>query len=315
MWQRAGTAPAAGSLRVAELFVQPIAILCHATQQQGQWRNVRTPRIHCHRVAGCPSPWSTAPTWPSWTAATPCCWMRTAGAHTQLFIAVLNTAARRRAAPSAARTTVPSHDPHPRCMPCSYEMPNDPDFRSSRLSLLDRGVTFAIAHVRGGGEMGRRWYETGKYLQVRVSGILFWMLMFVSEGVLPPVDVADFVVQRHRVCWRVGRQQHTAHVWVLARCHACPLHAVLSACSASNIAYRRRRTRSPTSLRVQSTWWPTSTPAPTGCASRAARASSAFTILRRAHYIAPRSLPCTTLTILRHQHLVSQPVSQSPGVL
>lgn len=40
---------------------------------------------------------------------------------------------------------------------CSYEMPNDADFRSSRLSLLDRGVTFAIAHVRGGGEMGRRW--------------------------------------------------------------------------------------------------------------------------------------------------------------
>lgn len=45
-------------------------------------------------------------------------------------------------------------------------MPNDPDWRSSRLSLLDRGVTFAIAHVRGGGEMGRRWYESGKYLQV-----------------------------------------------------------------------------------------------------------------------------------------------------
>ncbi|EFN56398.1 hypothetical protein CHLNCDRAFT_144964 [Chlorella variabilis] len=47
----------------------------------------------------------------------------------------------------------------------SYEMPNDPDFRSSRLSLLDRGITFAIAHVRGGGEMGRRWYEDGKYLR------------------------------------------------------------------------------------------------------------------------------------------------------
>ncbi|KAI3426332.1 hypothetical protein D9Q98_008705 [Chlorella vulgaris] len=47
----------------------------------------------------------------------------------------------------------------------SYEAPNDPDFRSSRLSLLDRGITFAIAHIRGGGEMGRRWYEDGKYLK------------------------------------------------------------------------------------------------------------------------------------------------------
>ena len=41
----------------------------------------------------------------------------------------------------------------------------DPSFKSSRLSLLDRGFTFAIAHIRGGGEMGRKWYENGKYLQ------------------------------------------------------------------------------------------------------------------------------------------------------
>ena len=44
----------------------------------------------------------------------------------------------------------------------SYEISSDPSFRSSRLSLLDRGFVFAIAHVRGGGEMGREWYEDGR---------------------------------------------------------------------------------------------------------------------------------------------------------
>jgi oligopeptidase B len=46
----------------------------------------------------------------------------------------------------------------------SYEASMDPAFRVTRLPLLDRGFVYAIAHIRGGGEMGRRWYEDGKLL-------------------------------------------------------------------------------------------------------------------------------------------------------
>ncbi|KAJ8546502.1 hypothetical protein K7X08_032379 [Anisodus acutangulus] len=47
----------------------------------------------------------------------------------------------------------------------SYEICIDPTFKASRLSLLDRGFIYAIAHIRGGGEMGRQWYENGKLLK------------------------------------------------------------------------------------------------------------------------------------------------------
>jgi oligopeptidase B len=44
----------------------------------------------------------------------------------------------------------------------SYEHSSDPSFSIPRLSLLDRGFGYAIAHIRGGGEMGRHWYDDGK---------------------------------------------------------------------------------------------------------------------------------------------------------
>jgi len=47
----------------------------------------------------------------------------------------------------------------------SYEISMDPGFSISRISLLDRGFVYAIAHIRGGGEMGRHWYDDGKMLR------------------------------------------------------------------------------------------------------------------------------------------------------
>lgn len=47
----------------------------------------------------------------------------------------------------------------------SYGSSTNPGFSSVRLSLLDRGFVYAIAHIRGGQEMGRQWYENGKLLK------------------------------------------------------------------------------------------------------------------------------------------------------
>ncbi len=51
----------------------------------------------------------------------------------------------------------------------AYGIPHDVGFSSARLSLLDRGVIFACAHVRGGGEMGRPWHDHGRVLNKRNS--------------------------------------------------------------------------------------------------------------------------------------------------
>ena len=70
----------------------------------------------------------------------------------------------------------------------SYEYSLDPVFSSLRLSLLDRGFVFAMAHVRGGGEMGRRWYEDGKLLRKKNTfrDFLACAQHLVDEGYTSP---------------------------------------------------------------------------------------------------------------------------------
>ena len=46
----------------------------------------------------------------------------------------------------------------------SYGISNDVDFSSNRISLLDRGLIFGIAHIRGGGELGKEWHDQGKMM-------------------------------------------------------------------------------------------------------------------------------------------------------
>ncbi|MDP9402713.1 MAG: S9 family peptidase [Actinomycetota bacterium] len=74
----------------------------------------------------------------------------------------------------------------------SYEHSVDPAFSPLRLSLLERGFVYAIAHVRGGGEMGRRWYEDGKLLRKKntFGDFVACAEHLVAEGYTAPERLA-----------------------------------------------------------------------------------------------------------------------------
>ena len=63
----------------------------------------------------------------------------------------------------------------------SYGYTTEPTFHSSVFSLVDRGFVYAIAHIRGGQEMGRRWYDAGKMMQKRNT---FYDFEDVAEGLV-----------------------------------------------------------------------------------------------------------------------------------
>ena len=66
----------------------------------------------------------------------------------------------------------------------AYGLSIDPSFSPARLSLIDRGVVYAIAHVRGGEELGRAWYDDGRLLHKKnsFSDFLDVTRMLVAQG-------------------------------------------------------------------------------------------------------------------------------------
>ncbi len=73
----------------------------------------------------------------------------------------------------------------------SYGASIDPSFNANRFSLVDRGMTFAIAHVRGGGEMGRAWYEDGKFLAKKntFTDFIACAEHLITEGYTTPAQL------------------------------------------------------------------------------------------------------------------------------
>jgi oligopeptidase B len=74
----------------------------------------------------------------------------------------------------------------------AYEHSIDPSFSPHRLSLLDRGMVYAVAHVRGGGEMGRAWYENGRMEKKTntFSDFIACATHLVAEGIARPDALA-----------------------------------------------------------------------------------------------------------------------------
>lgn len=74
----------------------------------------------------------------------------------------------------------------------SYGVTVEPYFRSTRLSLLDRGMIFAVAHIRGGGTMGRSWYDDGKLLKKKntFDDFIACAEHMVAEGYTSPDKLA-----------------------------------------------------------------------------------------------------------------------------
>src|SRR3546814_13322376 len=70
----------------------------------------------------------------------------------------------------------------------SYGHSIDPAFSSTTVSVLDRGMVYASAHIRGGQELGRQWYDDGQLLRKKNTFTDFTVVTahLVAEGCAPP---------------------------------------------------------------------------------------------------------------------------------
>ncbi len=81
----------------------------------------------------------------------------------------------------------------------AYEACLDPEFEPSLASMLDRGVVYAVAHVRGGGECGRQWWQQGR---LRAKPTTFRDFIDVATWLAGETDGASAVVDGHRIVSR-----------------------------------------------------------------------------------------------------------------
>lgn len=86
----------------------------------------------------------------------------------------------------------------------AYGVPSDPDFDPQRFSLLDRGVAYIIAHVRGGGDLGGAWHEAGRG-EARgkpIDDFIACAQALVSQGLVPRGKIVS--MGRSAGGWLVG---------------------------------------------------------------------------------------------------------------
>jgi oligopeptidase B len=74
----------------------------------------------------------------------------------------------------------------------AYGSSEDPNFDENRLVLLDRGLVYVIAHIRGGGEMGQQWHEDGKMLNKKntFNDFIDCALELINSGITSPSKLA-----------------------------------------------------------------------------------------------------------------------------